>query len=209
MKKYDLHTHTFYSSCSNTKPESILKAAKKRGLNGIAVTDHNTIKGGQTVKRLNKNKDFEVIVGAEIYCDKAEILGYYLNEEIKPGKVEEVVEQIHSQGGIAVVSHPFTLALIRKKIGFDLKKVKVDGIEVFNARNLFASENERALELAKKNNLAQIGSSDAHFAYEVGRGYTLFEGEFRKAVKQRKTMAEGSLALIPVGRVLSFVRKVV
>ncbi len=209
MNKYDMHTHTLYSNCSNMKPEVILKTAKKRGLNGIAVTDHNTIKGGLAVKRLNNDKNFEVIVGAEIYCDKAEILGYYLNEEIKPGKVEEVVEKIHEQGGIAVVSHPFTHALIRKKLEFDVKKIKIDGVEVFNARNIFASENEKALALAKKYNLSQIGSSDAHFSYEIGRGYTLFEGDFREAVRKRKTRAEGGLAILPIGRVLSFVKRII
>jgi len=208
MKKYDLHMHTFHSNCGVMKPKTVLKVAKKRGLNGIAITDHNTIKGGKLVKKLNKDKDFEVIVGSEIYCDKAEILGYYLNKEIKKGKVEEVVEQIHSQGGIAIIAHPYTYAIIRKRIQCDPKKIKVDGIEVFNARNVIKKENDKALELAKKNKLAQIGSSDAHFSYEIGRGYTLFDGSLKNAIKKRKTKAFGRLAYVPIGRVLSFVKKV-
>ena len=59
--KYDLHNHTNHSPCSNLKPEILLKFVEKRGMNGIAVTDHNTIKGALEVKKLNKDKDFEVI----------------------------------------------------------------------------------------------------------------------------------------------------
>ena len=59
MKKYDLHIHTEYSRCSNLKPEILLKLAKKLKFDGIAVTDHNTIKGSLAVKRLNKDKDLK------------------------------------------------------------------------------------------------------------------------------------------------------
>jgi len=43
--KHDLHIHSKYSSDGILEPERIVKIAIKRGLNGIAVTDHNTIKG--------------------------------------------------------------------------------------------------------------------------------------------------------------------
>src|SRR3990167_1868027 len=66
MLKYDLHMHTCYSKCSNLRPEILLKTAKERGLNGIAVTDHNTIEGALRIKNLNKDKNFEVIIGEEI-----------------------------------------------------------------------------------------------------------------------------------------------
>ena len=64
--KYDLHIHTNYSKCSNLKPREILKMAKKRGLDGIAVADHDTMKGGIAVFKENKNKNLEVIKGEEI-----------------------------------------------------------------------------------------------------------------------------------------------
>ena len=63
--KYDLHVHTKYSKCSNLKPSVILKRAKEKGLNGIAIADHNTIKGALEVKKLNKGNSFEVIVGED------------------------------------------------------------------------------------------------------------------------------------------------
>jgi len=210
MNKYDLHIHTYHSSCSRIKPEKLLKIAKKKGLNGIAVTDHNTIKGGLEAKKLNKDKNFEVIVGAEIKTPKGEILGYYLNKEIKSRTPAEVIDEIHSQGGLAFIAHPFTGGIIRKAMHADWDEIKkVDGFETFNARMLFRWENELAQQFAQKQKIAQIGGSDAHFCYEIGRAFTSFEGSFREAVKKKKTFVCGRIAPIPFGRTLSLFQKLV
>ena len=81
--KYDLHNHTYYSKCSNLKPEILIKAAKKKGMDGIAVTDHNTMKGALEARKLNKDKDFEVILGEEIGTNFGDVIGLYLKKEIK------------------------------------------------------------------------------------------------------------------------------
>ena len=94
--KYDLHTHTCYSKCSNMKPDVLLNAAKKRGLNGIAVTDHNTIKGALEVKKLNKDKDFEVIVGEEISTTAGDVLAHYINKPIKSTNFFELFDHLAS-----------------------------------------------------------------------------------------------------------------
>ncbi len=208
MNKYDLHVHTYHSSCSRIKPEKLLKIAKKKGLNGIAVTDHNTIKGGLEAKKLNKDKNFEVIVGAEIKTPQGEILGYYLNKEIKSRTPAEVIDEIHSQGGLAFIAHPFTWGIIRQAMQADWKEIKkADGFETFNARMTFKWENELAQQFAQKKRLAQTGGSDAHFCYEIGRAFTAFDGDFRTAVKKKKTFASGRIAPIPFGRALSLLRK--
>jgi predicted metal-dependent phosphoesterase TrpH len=172
MKKYDLHIHTQYSSCSRIKPEKLLEIAKKKGLNGIAVTDHNTIKGGLEAKKLSKDKNFEVIVGAEIKTPQGEILGYYLTKEIKSRTPAEVIDEIHSQGGLAFIAHPFTWGIIRKAMNVEWDKIKkIDGFETFNARMTFRWENELAQQFAQKQKIAQIGGSDSHFYYEVGKSF--------------------------------------
>lgn len=208
MKKYDLHIHTVYSGCSNIRPEKLLRIAKKRKLNGIAVTDHNTIKGGLETKRLNKDRNFEVIVGSEIKTSAGEIIGYYLKKEIKERDPVKVIKEIHKQGGFAVIAHPFSHGWIRKHLKVDLKELKgLDGVETHNARNMFSWENFYATVAAEKYKLARIGGSDAHFLYEVGRGYTLFNGDLKSAVKKRKTDAKGSIAPLPWARGISMVRK--
>lgn len=209
MKKYDLHIHTYHSGCSRIRPKKLLKIAKKRGLNGIAITNHNTIKGGKDVKKLNKDKNFEVIIGAEIKTDKGEILGLYLKKEIKSRKAEEVIDEIHKQGGIAIAAHPFTWGLLRTAAKFNKKELKkLDGFETFNARNTFRWENELAVQFAQKHKLAQTGGSDAHFYYEIGRAFTLFNGSLKDAIKKRNTVIMGRIAPLPFGRAFSMFRKI-
>jgi len=209
MKKYDLHIHTHHSSCSRIKPNKLLKIAKKRGLNGIAITNHNTIKGGEEVKKLNKDKNFEVIIGAEIKTDKGEILGLYLKNEIQSRKAEKVIDEIHKQGGIAIAAHPFTWGLLRTQCKFGRKELKkIDGFETFNARNMFRWENELAVEFAQKHDLAQTAGSDSHYYYEIGKAFTLFKGSLRDAIKKRNTIVMGRIAPLPFGRAFSMFNKI-
>jgi predicted metal-dependent phosphoesterase TrpH len=80
--KYDFHTHTKYSADGYIEPKILVKVAAKVGLTGIAVTDHNTIKGGLEAKKY-ENNEIEVIVGSEILTDKGEVIGIFLTEEIR------------------------------------------------------------------------------------------------------------------------------
>ena len=190
------------------KPIKILKIAKKRKLNGIAITDHNTIKGGLEANSLNKDKNFEVIIGAEIKTKVGEILGYYLKKEIKSRDPKQVIKEIHKQGGIAVIAHPFGHGIIRKCAGIDIKYLKgLNGVETHNARNMFHWENFYAELAAAKYKLAKTGGSDAHSYNEIGRGYTLFNGNLKSAIKKKKTHADGKISPLPVGRGISMFRK--
>ena len=65
-------------------------------------------------------------------------------------------------------------------------------IEGFNARSLFKFENLKAQITAKEKNLSMTAGSDAHFKFEIGRAYTEFEGNLRKAIKDKKTKIFGN-----------------
>lgn len=206
--RYDLHIHTNFSRCSRIKPEKLLKIAKKRSLNGIAVTDHNTIKGGLAVSELNKDEDFEVIVGAEMETVDGEILGLYLNEEIKSLEMFEIIDEIKQQGGIAIIAHP--TARFRRSLKQPCIELKgrIHGIEAFNSRAL-PLENWRAQRMASKFKFGVTGGSDAHFYYEIGRGYTEFKGNLREAIKTKSTKVGGSIFYAPIGGALSKLRKMI
>ena len=206
--KYDLHVHTHYSKCSNLKPELLLKIAKKRGLDGIAVTDHNTIKGALKAKKLNKDKRFEVIVGEEISTNAGEVLAYYVKKEIKKGNFFSVLEEIKRQGALASLSHPFRTSLNpnhRFKYPIEKIKNKIDAIEVFNARNL-PGNNGKSQKAAKKFKIPGTAGSDAHFKFEIATAYTIFDGDLRKAIKDNKTGFKGTILYGPFGGLLSFMR---
>jgi predicted metal-dependent phosphoesterase TrpH len=105
--KFDLHVHSKYSYDSFLSPERIIKIARRKGLDGIAITDHNTTKGGIEALKINKDKDFQVIEGAEMKTEYGDIIGLFLSEEIRTSKFEEIMEEIKSQGGLSVLAHPY------------------------------------------------------------------------------------------------------
>jgi len=210
MLKYDLHTHTNRSKCGNMKPETLLKVAKKRGLDGIAVTDHGSIEGALKVKKLNKDRSFEVIVGTEISTTSGDVLAYYLNKNVKSTDFFDMVDEVKKQDGLIVIPHPFrtsTNPSHKFKLPFKQIKNKIDAIECLNARMLFPWDNTKAERIADKLNIAKTGGGDAHFKFEVGTAYTKFEGTLRKALKERKTKIYGTTMLGPYGGLLSFLRK--
>lgn len=206
--KYDLHTHTMYSKCSNLKPEILLKLAKKKNFDGIAVTDHNTIQGSLAVGKLNTDKNFEVITGSEIETNQGSILAYYINEEIKSKDLMEALDEIKDQDGLVAIAHPFRTSLhMRHRFQIPIKEVKgkIDAIEAINSRNL-PGNNWKAIKTADELGITKIAGSDTHFAFEFGNAYTLFEDNLRKAIKQNKTEIHGTILFGPISGLMSYFR---
>ena len=207
--RYDLHLHTKYSACSRLEPKMLLKLAKKRGLHGVAVTDHNTTKGSRAVSKINKDRDFEVIISNEIKTQYGDILVYYIQEEIRSRDIFEILDKADEQDALVSIAHPFRPWFLRSvRFRYPLEKIakRIDAIESINART-FSWENKKAERAAESLKLAKSAGSDAHFSFEVGRASTVFEGSLRDAIKKRKTKIQGSSLFIPAGITLSFINK--
>ncbi|NCP83714.1 MAG: PHP domain-containing protein [Bacteroidetes bacterium] len=159
--KIDFHTHTHHSYDSLMKPREILRIAKKRGLDGIVICDHNTIKGGVEAAQVNTDSNFTVIIGAEIATNAGDITGIFLNKEIISRNFDEVVAEIKAQKGKVILNHPYK--------GHDLTKIdysKIDFIEGYNSR-LSKKDNDKALELAKEHGIPILAGSDSHVYNEI------------------------------------------
>ena len=207
--KYDLHGHTHYSKCSNLKPETILKLANKKKFDGIAITDHHEIKGALEVKRLNNNKDFEVIIGEEISTNYGDVLVYYLSKKIDEIDFFEVIDEARKQNALITIPHPFRTTLINNhkfKLPLEDVKNKIDAIECFNARTL-PGDNKKADDAANKLKIAKTGGSDSHFFFEIGTGHTIFDEDLRTAIKRKQTKVEGTIMFGAFGGALSYLRK--
>jgi len=185
--KFDLHIHTQYSMDSSSKPERIMKIAKKRGMDGVAVTDHNNIRGWNHMIDAAKKFGLMLVLGEEVRIrdnnGSYEILGLFLNDRIKARDFDEVVDQIKEQGGIACLPHPFDPFKVKFKDRDSLAK-KIDAVEVFNARCPLPIYNEKALVFAKKHKLGMTAGSDAHTEQEVGRAYVEADVESLEDLKQ-------------------------
>lgn len=167
--KVDLHIHSCYSRDSKMKLREILKTARAKGLDAVAITDHNSAEGGIRAKKLASEFGVDVIVGEEVLTDRGEVLCLFLNQEIESREFFEVVEIAKEQDALCIASHPFDPFRLNRLRGLDELYKYLHGIEVFNARCLLPSSNERALRFALNKGMVMTAGSDAHTYGEIGR----------------------------------------
>jgi len=176
--KLDLHVHSFYSKDAGNLPKTIIEKALDKKLDGIAITDHNSIKAWKELNALGRKAGIKVIRGEEVkvFEEKkfvGELIGLFLQEKIKSRNYLGAIEEIRAQGGIVVVPHPFDVFRNNfKRLEETVKAKKVDAIEALNSRCYFNSFNEKAEKFAEKNSLPKIAGSDAHFPEEIGAAFT-------------------------------------
>lgn len=140
-----------------------MRVARKIGLKGIAITDHNTIDGVDKALELSTS-DFLIIPGIEVSSKDGHILGLGIKNKIQRGlSALETVENIRDEGGIAIAAHPFSLSLKP----FSILKADFNAIEVFNPRRYLA--NHIAKRYSLKYDIPKFAGSDAHLFNEIGR----------------------------------------
>ncbi|MFW6057108.1 MAG: PHP domain-containing protein [Chloroflexota bacterium] len=188
----DLHVHSCYSHDGVMEPREIIELARKSGLTGVAVTDHDTIAGGEHASRLSP-PDISVIIGAEIMTDKGEVIGLFLREEIRSRRLMDVIAEIRSQDGLVIVPHPFdALRSSAFPITDDLAPA-VDAIEGLNARCILGRYNRQAVNFATRHGLAVVGGSDAHYPGEVGAAGVITDSpDIRQAILDRRVTLFGN-----------------
>jgi hypothetical protein len=170
--KVDLHIHTCASKDGAVHPAEMIKAAKRKGLDRICITDHNTIAGALVAKEIDP--DF-VIVGEEILTSTgSEILAFFVKEWVPPRlPPAEIIDRLTGQGAVISVSHPFDRYRNQPWDETLLASLvpRLDAVESFNARTIHAGDNEKAKAFASKHNLPTTAGSDAHTVMEIGAAY--------------------------------------
>jgi predicted metal-dependent phosphoesterase TrpH len=173
--KVDLHAHTWQSRDCPVSPERLVVAAKRKGLDGIAITNHGRFAGHEAAQAAG-GIDFHVIPGEEVYSSAGEIIGLFLEREI-PDRLtpEETCAAIRAQGGIVVIPHPFDRyrkgaigqEVLDRLVAADL----MDAIEVYNSRMISPTDNWRARRYAEAHRLPMTVGSDGHSTWEYGTSY--------------------------------------
>jgi predicted metal-dependent phosphoesterase TrpH len=171
--KIDLHVHSHYSADSVITPEDIIRYAKKRGLDGVAITDHDRIDGAL---RIAEKIDLLVIPGIEVSSRDGHIVGLCVNEVIPPKlSAGETVEKIHATGGIAIACHP--ISLFKGGLGRHLTS-GFDAVETINSSAFpFGYSVKNAERIASHLGVARVAGSDAHYGPEIGYAHTLVDAE--------------------------------
>ena len=169
--KIDLHVHTHYSRDSLITPEELVIYAKKAGLDGVAVTDHDRLDGALKIAR---ETDFFIVPGMEISSSNGHVVALNVQEVIPKGlDAGETVDRIHRAGGIAVACHPVTFfkGSLRKHVSS-----KFDAVEVINASSFpFNYSVKNAQKIASRLGIPRVAGSDAHYPPEIGYAYTLVD----------------------------------
>jgi predicted metal-dependent phosphoesterase TrpH len=169
--KADLHVHTTYSNDSLITPKDLVYYAEKRGLNAVAVTDHNAFEGAY---KIAKETDFLIIPGMEISSADGHIVALNVHELIPRGlSAPETVERIHKAAGVAIACHPYVYfkGCLRENVSSTF-----DAIEIINARAFpFKRSIRKAEETAKRLGLSRVAGTDAHYGPQIGMAYTAIE----------------------------------
>lgn len=178
--RLDLHNHTTYSADGVMSPAALLARAQRRGLDCIAVTDHNCIRGGLEAAGLADADPRlpRVIPGVEVTTRVGEVIGLYVHEEI-PARLSlvETVERIHAQGGLVLLPHPFDRVrrgAVRSRERLHAARL-ADIVEVLNGRSLTPRATAKAAALAQQAGRPAGAGSDAHRPSEVGSAVVVVE----------------------------------
>ena len=169
--RIDLHCHTRYSRDSLMTYDALLRRMDQRGMDMVAITDHNTIAGALA---FHERAPGRFLVGEEIKTTCGELIALFLKEEVPPGlSPEQTIARVHAQGALIGASHPLdrwrSEALGMEKL--ESIRRRLDFLEVFNARITFSRDNRLARESAARWGLPGSAGSDAHAPSEVGTAY--------------------------------------
>lgn len=194
--KLDLHNHTHYSGDAITRPETLLKTAARQNL-VVAATEHDNTGSWRILKALKGGRE-RVVFGEEVATTKngrpaGELMGLFMNAPIKARESPDVIDELHAQGALLVVPHPFDS--FRRNFQYINEIIKeIDLVEVLNARTYMQNFNKKAERFAAEHNLARCAGSDSHTPEEIGAACV--ELEAADLEEARKKLLKGECKIV-------------
>ncbi|MBQ2651446.1 MAG: PHP domain-containing protein [Clostridia bacterium] len=192
LLKIDLHVHSDRSPDGRSSLPKLISAAKAKGLDGFALTDHDLLSQPMEVD------DFLIIPACECSTKDGHIVGLFLSELPRCPKsrtghlptAAEAIDEIHRQGGIAIWAHPYERHLTIDEAA----AAAADFIETANARADFKNTKANAMAqgLADRLNKPQTGGSDGHHDSEVGNAFTELDCKARTLDEVRTILTAGA-----------------
>ncbi|MEM3087376.1 MAG: PHP-associated domain-containing protein [Halobacteria archaeon] len=196
----DMHTHLFPSFDARVHPHDFLATLQRRNNDFVVVTDHNTAFGGDLVKWWGGLAGFPILVitGEEVTTASWHVGALGIRTTVSRWlPLNETLEEIRRQGGIAIINHP--AARYHRNVLPVFENGKADGYEWVNTAVAFEGKHREVEEftailqgLGLYNDTLKIGVSDSHFADGLGEATTcvlvpeLTEAEVLKALRERR-----------------------
>jgi len=182
----DLHIHTIHSYDGTATVRAVLKRAQQVGLNVIAITDHDEIRGSLKALELASSFGIEVIPGSEVTTAEGDLLALNVTEKIQRDlPLIDTVILVGELGGFCIAPHPMAGGIGMKSLNAysilrALRNMEVAqtliAIETYNATSIDRVSNHYARSLADRLDITQTASSDAHVVETIGLGATEFDG---------------------------------
>ncbi|MGD0588970.1 MAG: CehA/McbA family metallohydrolase [Thermoplasmata archaeon] len=203
--RLDLHVHSRHSPDSALPVDAIAAHLASVGLNGFALTDHNSVEGHAELSTLRTRfPTFIFVPGVEVSTVEGHLLAYGVAEAPPAQRpVSETIEWVRQHGGVAVLSHPFRLSHgVGRAIA---ESAPVSAIETVNGHNSLRA-NRKAAQVAQRRGLGTTGGSDVHEFADLGRAYTEFPDGTSTLDAVLKSLRTG--AMTAGGSSLSFLGRV-
>ena len=196
----DLHVHGFPGD--GALPAWDLRdEARRRGLDVIALTNHNHRLAGRLGRRFSSGEQFPLVLrGQEITAPRYHLIAIGVETRIPANlSTAAAIDAVHAQGGVAIAAHPgkeFWPAYDDRALA------ALDGTEV--AHSAAVPDEKTRGELvefarrarARNPRLASIGSTDYHQRQPMGAARTyIFSREYSEA---------GVIEAIRAGRTVAY-----
>lgn len=164
----DLHVHSQASHDARGSVDDLLAHARTAGLDGFAVTDHDTMETARAAA--SRADDLLVLPGVEVSTAAGHLLAIGVAERPPTGApFDETVARVRAAGGVAIVPHPGQ----RSRHGVRPARIDdADAVETYNAWRVTGLRNRRAGRFARRHDYPAVGGSDAHAPDSVGRAHT-------------------------------------
>ncbi|HQR30947.1 MAG TPA: PHP domain-containing protein, partial [Anaeromyxobacteraceae bacterium] len=205
----DLHVHTRHSPGCALLPRDVVRRAREAGLDGVVITDMNTMDGLPEVREAARAEGFLALCGVEIATDRGHYLAYFPEPEkvpalpqifgTPPWPVQEVIAKVTSLGGVVVAAHPYDKSIERPGGDVLFTLDGISAVEGLDARRK-AAANDLAVEAADHMGLPCVGASGARDSLdEVGRAATLFREVIRTEADLVALLRSGNVYCVAVG----------
>lgn len=182
----DMHMHEkTFSLDSKLSLEEIVNTAIDKGLEGVCITDHDSMGIFEYAKWYEKKRNFPIFVGVEYYSLEGDIIAFGLDEVPETRiSAKEFIKKVKSQGGITISAHPFRHN--NRGLKEQIKEVEgLDGVEVLNG-STYLQDNQRAYQYARDYGLKTMGASDCHRLDKIG----IYASYFPRQVRNERELIE-------------------
>ncbi len=180
MFRVDLHVHTKrYSPCAELlNPDKLVVQARKRGLSGIVITEHDHLWSKEDIRELqNQTSDIRFYRGVEISSASGHfvVIGIENLDDIAPGiSVEALIQKIKPHNAaLILVHHHLVYSSIKFPRAIKDMPCGIDAIEVASSVT-YGELQDDAEKIAKSKGWTAVGGSDAHSIGKLGVTFTSF-----------------------------------